>query len=195
MKKEHKIYFFKNQKDYEKVLTKDNVINVIGTKGSGKTTLSKIFKNHLIVSTDELLEIGENKFSNNTEITEIKEILKTKYKKIEDNQNFINCYNDIVNYATSKNKNLLIEGNAIDNIKPITKLKGKVIVKRTPIFKCFIRTIKRDFNNEYFMTEERKKHGKLAPVIRLFKVFKRRIKIFRQYKNIQKLIEELEKYE
>ena len=31
---------FKDQEDYIKVLTDDNIINVIGTKGSGKTTSS-----------------------------------------------------------------------------------------------------------------------------------------------------------
>ena len=38
MSKESKIYLFKDRKDYIKKLTNDNVINVIGTKGSGKTT-------------------------------------------------------------------------------------------------------------------------------------------------------------
>ena len=31
---------FKDQEDYEIVLTDDNIINVLGTKGSGKTTSS-----------------------------------------------------------------------------------------------------------------------------------------------------------
>ena len=38
--KEYKINIFKDKKDYEKVLTNDNVINIIGSKGSGKTTSS-----------------------------------------------------------------------------------------------------------------------------------------------------------
>ena len=36
---------FKDQKDYEKILTKDNIINIIGTKGSGKTTSSQKYIN------------------------------------------------------------------------------------------------------------------------------------------------------
>ena len=44
----------------------------------------------------------------------------------------------------NKNKKLLIEGNLILEINPISKLKGTVIIKRTGIIKCFIRTIKRD---------------------------------------------------
>ena len=35
-----KIYMFKDQEDYIKVLTNDNIVNIIGTKGSGKTTSS-----------------------------------------------------------------------------------------------------------------------------------------------------------
>ena len=40
MLKDSKIYLFKDRCDYIKKLTDDNVVNIIGTKGSGKTTSS-----------------------------------------------------------------------------------------------------------------------------------------------------------
>lgn len=38
MKKNTKIYLLKDRSDYIKKLSDDDIINVIGTKGSGKTT-------------------------------------------------------------------------------------------------------------------------------------------------------------
>ncbi len=38
MKKNAKIYLLKDRSDYIKKLSDDDIINVIGTKGSGKTT-------------------------------------------------------------------------------------------------------------------------------------------------------------
>ena len=38
MKKNAKIYLLKDRPDYIKKLSDDDIINVIGTKGSGKTT-------------------------------------------------------------------------------------------------------------------------------------------------------------
>ena len=38
MASQSKIYLLKNRKDYVKKLTDDKIINIIGTKGSGKTT-------------------------------------------------------------------------------------------------------------------------------------------------------------
>ena len=93
------------------------------------------------------------------------------------------------------NKEGYIEGGSIAEIHDISIIKGTVIVKRTGVFKCFIRTIKRDYHNEYFMNEEIKKHGKfIAKFTRLHKVIKRRKKIFKTYHNIEDFINRLEKY-
>lgn len=194
MIKEHKIYFFKNRSDYEKKLTDDKVINVIGLKGSGKTTFTSKYNdgNYIVISTDELLEIGDLAASKNPDLNNVKELLKNKYSKIEDNQKFINYYEDIIEYANNQNKTLILEGNAIENINPVTNLKGKVIVKRTAILKCFQRAVKRDYNNEFFMKKEVAKYGKLGRLVRFIKVLKRRIKIFKQHQQIENKIKELE---
>ena len=193
MKKEYKINLFKDKKDYRKVLTSDNVINVIGTKGSGKTTLTLKYmsdKDYVIVSSDKLFEIGDLTVDDDKVLKDIKDMLVSKYSALKDSE-FSIYYNDIVEYVLSKNKKLLIEGNALLGID-INNLKGEVIVKRTAIFKAFIRVIKRDYHNKYFMDKEKELHGNLAKVTRLYKVIKRRKKIFKEYKEIEEKIKELE---
>ena len=87
----------------------------------------------------------------------------------------------------------MIEGNVIYDIKPISSLKGTVIVKRTGIVKCFIRTIKRDYPISYFLNQEIEKHGKiLGKFYRLKNIIKRRKNIFKIYHEIENIIDELD---
>lgn len=120
-------------------------------------------------------------------------MLKRKYRVIEENEKFLKQYLDIIDYVRSKKKKIIIEGNILQEISPITNLKGKVIVKRTSKIKSFIRAVKRDYKNEYFMKKEIKKYGVFGKVTRFFKVIKRRKKIFKQIKEVENIIEELEK--
>ena len=102
-------------------------------------------------------------------------------------------YNIIIEYLKKKKKTGYIEGGSISEIQNVSNLVGTVIVKRTGIFKCFFRTVKRDYNNEYFMKQEIKLHGKFAKITRLYKVIKRRKKIFKSYHSIEQFIDRLEK--
>ena len=55
-----KIYLFKDQDDYVKDLTDDNIVNVIGTKGSGKTTSSLKYiddDDYIVINCDRLFEL------------------------------------------------------------------------------------------------------------------------------------------
>lgn len=136
-----------DKKDYIKRITEDDVVNIIGLKGSGKTTSVVEYLNddsYIVVNCDALLELPENNRKEDKLLFEIRKKLFKKHGEIKTNKEFIDCYNDIVSYAKNKNKKLLIEGNLILEINPISKLKGTVIIKRTGIIKCFIRTIKRD---------------------------------------------------
>ena len=197
MLKDSKIYLFKDRCDYIKKLTDDNVVNIIGTKGSGKTTSSLKYindDNYIVINCDRLLELPENNIYEDKELSIIRKMLKDKYGKILEGKDFINCYNDIIEYIKYKKKKALIEGNIIQDIESITLLKGKVIVKRTGIIKCFIRTIKRDYPNEYFMKLEIEKHGKILGKFYRFKnIVIRRKNIFKIYHDIEKIIDELEK--
>ena len=179
-----------------KRITEDDVVNIIGLKGSGKTTSVVEYLNddsYIVVNCDALLELPENNRKEDKLLFEIRNKLIKKYGEIKTNKEFIDCYNDIVSYAKNKNKKLLIEGNLILEINPISKLKGTVIIKRTGIIKCFIRTIKRDYPNKYFLDLEIKKYGKiLGRFSRLKNIIKRRIKIFKERKDIESIIKELD---
>ena len=187
-----KILLFKDQDDYVYELTNDNIINIIGTKGSGKTTSSLDYindDNYIVVNCDRLLELPSNE-DEDKELSLIRDMLKNKYGSIKED-NFINCYNDIINYILDKNKNGLIEGNVIQDLD-INNLKGKVIIKRTGIFKSFIRAIKRDYKNEYFMNLEKKDHKYFYKLTRLYKITKRRKSIFKQAKEIDNIVNKLD---
>ena len=191
----NKLYLFKDQDDYVKELTSDKVINVIGTKGSGKTTTSLKYiedDDYIVVNLDSLFDSpGANE--KDPELPKIRDMLIKKYGYLQDGYDFINYYNDIVEYSKKKNKTLLIEGNSIEDLDP-KDLKGKIIVKRTGVFKSFKRSVKRDYKNEYFMNLEKEKHKYFYKLSRLYKITKRRKKIFKQYKNIENVIDKIEKY-
>jgi len=193
MKKDSKLYIFKDREDFVKRLSKDDVINVIGLKGSGKTTNTISYINddkYIVVNCDKLFDMPTNDSIQDKYLIDIKKLLVKKYGKIEDGKDFIDCYNDILMFAKMKNKKLLIEGNVLCDIQPISQLKGTVIIKRTGVFKCFFRTVKRDYPIKFFLNEEIKKHGKVLGRIYRFKnIFKRRKKIFKEYHDIENIID------
>ena len=192
--KEAKLYLFKDRDDYIKQISLDDVVNVIGTKGSGKTTSSLKYinnSNYVVINCDRLFELPENDLKEDKEMAIIRAKLKEKYLKILDGEEFINCYNDIVSYIKDMDKKAFIEGNVIQDIVPITKLRGKVIVKRTGVVKSFIRSVKRDYGNEYFMKLEIAAHGRMGKFYRLKNIIVRRKKIFKNYHDIEKIIDTL----
>ena len=149
--KKRKIYLFKDQKDYEKKITDDDIVNVIGTKGSGKTTSTIKYindENYIVVNCDRLLELPGDICREDIELSKIRKMLIEKYGKIIEGKNFIDSYYDIVLYIKKRKKKAIIEGNLIQDITPITQLKGIVIVKRTGIVKSFIRSVKSDYPNK-----------------------------------------------
>ena len=187
-----KIYLFKDQEDYIKDLTDDNIINVIGTKGSGKTTSSLKYiddDDYIVINCDRLFELPSTE-KEDKELANIRKMLNDKYGKLNMNDDFTNCYNDIVEYILSKNKKGLIEGNVIQNIDP-KQLKGKIIIKRTASYKSFKRAVKRDYQNEYFMNLEKEKHKYLYKLTRLYKIRKRRKSVFKQAKDIEQIMNKL----
>lgn len=60
MSKESKIYLFKDRTDYVKELSSDDIVNIIGTKGSGKTTSSLKYindDNYIVINCDRFIRI------------------------------------------------------------------------------------------------------------------------------------------
>ena len=189
----NKIHLFKDKDDYVKDLTNDNIVNVIGTKGSGKTTSSLKYiddDDYIVINCDRLFELPSTE-KEDKELTNIRKMLNDKYKKLNMDDDFTNCYTDIVEYILSKNKKGLIEGNVIQNVDP-TILKGKIIIKRTAVFKSFKRAVKRDYQNEYFMNLEKEKHKYFYKLTRLYKITKRRKSVFKQAKDIEQIMNRLD---
>ena len=84
MSKESKLYLFIDRRDYIKKLTDDDVINVIGTKGSGKTTSTLKYiedEDCIVINCDRLYEMPTDKVVDDKYLTEIKDLLKNKSKK------------------------------------------------------------------------------------------------------------------
>lgn len=197
MSKESKIYIFKDKADYIKEITKDNIFNVTGEKGSGKSFFGNLKDNDdncVVIHLDPVFEPFGSKEHDYSK--EIRDLLIDRYGEVlKSNIEFEEkYYNIIIEYLKKKKKTGYIEGGSISEIQNVSNLVGTVIVKRTGIFKCFFRTVKRDYNNEYFMKQEIKLHGKFAKITRLYKVIKRRKKIFKSYHSIEQFIDRLEKY-
>ena len=198
MKNNAKIYLLKDRPDYIKKLSDDDIINVIGTKGSGKTTsANKYISNadYMVINCDRLYDMPTDSELEDEFLPKVKELLIKKYGKVYTGKDFSICYKEIVDFAKKKQKKLIIEGNVIYDIEPITKLKGTVIVKRTGVLKCFLRAVLRDYPTSYFLKLEIEKHGPIIGRISRFKnIIKRRKSIFKEYHRIEKDIEELECY-
>lgn len=196
MKKNAKIYLLKDRPDYIKKISDDDIINVIGTKGSGKTTsANKYISNadYIVINCDRLYDMPTDSEVEDEFLPKVKELLIKKYGKVYTGKDFSICYEEIVDFAKKKQKKLIIEGNVIYDIEPITKLKGTVIVKRTGVLKCFLRAVFRDYPTSYFLKLEIEKHGPIIGRISRFKnIIKRRKSIFKEYHRIEKDIEELE---
>lgn len=186
-----KIYLFKDRSDYKKKITDDDIINVTGSVGSGKSTYGKKYrnnKNYIVIGLDSISSDKDPDTLNN-DVIKLRKILSKKYKSIDSNN--LDFYDDIIAFIKKENKKGIIEGGSISNINDISKLKGTVIVKRTARFKCYYRAAYRDFKNPAW----RVGLNKWGLVKRFFHCFKRRFHhIFRQ-KNIEDFIDRLEKYD
>lgn len=195
MTKESKIYILKDRPDYIKKITNDNIFNITGEKGSGKSFFGNIKdkdSNCIVIHLDSIfMPIGskEHNYSN-----EVRELLLSKFKKSLNSDLYFEAkyYPIIVDYLKKQNKSGYIEGGSIAEINDVSKILGTVVIKRTGVLKCFFRTIKRDYQNDYFMKKEIELNGKFAKITRLYKVIKRRKKIFKTYHYIENFIERLE---
>lgn len=131
---------------YIKQLTNDNVINLTGQSGSGKSTYAKEnFNNedYIIIDTDDIF--SEIKYKNATGINkELGKMFREKYSNLPDLGNdFDLIYQDILNYCKDINKTIVIDCAQFHCIKDISLLKGKIIIMRTDINTCYKRCLER----------------------------------------------------
>lgn len=134
------------KKPYIKQLTNDNIINLTGQSGSGKSTYANEHFNtdeYLIIDTDEIF--SDKRFQYAKGISkELGEMFRSKYHELPDlGSNFDLIYRDILNYCKKYDKTIIIDCAQFHCIKDINILKGKIIIIRTDIDTCYKRCIDR----------------------------------------------------
>lgn len=164
----YKIGVLKDKTDLEINLSNDDIINITGMMGSGKTTLAKEIKdekNIKLVSLDwmfgaslknrpeSIKKIFDEFVSNNPEIKN-----KKYYYKYADK-----IYSCLLSNLPSP---VIYEGRHIYMYMDIKILKGKIIIKRTSLFNSYKRAFKRDMKNK--IREYKKKEIKFGKVLSRF---------------------------
>ncbi len=139
----NKVRLFVDKKDLEVLCTNDNIINITGMIGSGKTTLANKYRNdsrYVVISLDCLYR-GQDKDNINEETIKINQMLKKKYPN-QDNEKY---YEEIISYIKNTDKSVIyvLEGQQIYRYLDIKEIKGRLIIKRTAIIKWWKRSIVR----------------------------------------------------
>lgn len=101
-----------SKEPYIKELTKDNIINLTGQSGSGKSTYAQENFNsseYIIIDTDEIL--NEKRFSASTGLNkELGEYFRNKYEILPTlEKDFDLIYNEIIEYCKNTNKTIVID--------------------------------------------------------------------------------------
>ncbi len=194
----YKISFFKNKEDIELIFTDDDIINITGIMGSGKTTLAKTIANktkrELIVfdwmfgrslgnrpiKIEKLLKKFEKQYPETVD----QQIFKSNNSR--DNEIEIQKYAGIIYEFVLKNIELpmVIEGQHLYKWMNYNKLRGKIIIKRTSFLNSYIRAFKRDVSRLY-KQYKRKEATKRELIDKIFERIKFLIK---DYYKINKFI-------
>jgi hypothetical protein len=176
------ISMYIDKEPYIRELTNDKIINITGESGSGKTYYTSHYMNddnYIVIDTD--LIFGD-KETNNVYCLRLRDLFKGESNNILITD-FDNCYLKIINFFKDSDKTLVIDSAQYRNIKDYSILKGKLVILRTSINKCYERTLNRwkNINNDY--TEE--EFNKYA---------ERKKGMFKWYRGINRFIENIEKY-
>lgn len=146
----------------EIVITDDNIINLTGESGSGKSFFcNNFYKNdkYLVVDTDEIFK---DKEGCNDLYKKIKNYFVQNYG--EDYYKYFlvkfdEYYECLLKYFEDINKTLVIDSAQFRNLKDVSKLKGSLIVMRTSVNTCYKRCIERyKYNNPNISEEEMEKY-------------------------------------
>ena len=135
-----------SKEPYIKQLTNDNIINLTGQSGSGKSYYAKENFNsdeYGIIDTDDIL--SDKRFNSSLGLNKkIGEYLREKYSELPNlSDDFDLIYNEIINYCKDINKTIVIDCAQFHCCKDINILKGKIIIIRTDIDTCYNRAISR----------------------------------------------------
>lgn len=172
---------FVDKEPYIKEITQDKVINLTGESGSGKSYFSKDYindENYIVIDTDMVFN---NDATDNKELLQIRELFKDESKDILNND-FDKFYLKVLDYFKDSDKTLVIDSAQYRNIKDVSLLKGKIIVMRTSIEKCYQRCINRWLSSREEYTQEEKE-----------KYAEKKKKMFKWYKSLNKFLKEIDK--
>lgn len=131
---------------YIKQLTDDNIINLTGQSGSGKSTFAREkfgSLNYEIIDTDIIF--NDKMFEGATGLNrDLGLYFRDKYKKLPNlSGDFDLIYTDIIKYCKNIDKTIVIDCALFHSCKDIKILKGKIIILRTDIDTCYKRVVSR----------------------------------------------------
>lgn len=162
--KNDRISIFKDKDDIKFLLTDDNIINVTGIMGSGKTTLAREIRNDTsfeLISLDWMFGASlKNRPENIKKLSDDFEKLypdKNKYKYADLIYKYL-----LANLADNK----IFEGRHIYRYIDPKVLRGTLIIKRTSLINSYKRAFKRDMNNK--IKEYKRKEIKFSKVLNRF---------------------------
>ena len=177
------ISLYVDKEPFIKKLSNDNIINLTGQSGSGKSYYANQNFNddkYLIIDTDEIF--SEQRFKNSIGINkELGEHFRNKYEHLPNcGDNFDLIYKEILDYCKNIDKTIVIDCAQFHCIKDITLLRGTLIVIRTCIDTCYNRTIERyKKNNPNYTNDELEKYKE------------RKKSIFKWYKYSNEFLEKI----
>lgn len=187
-----KVSFFKDKDDISLHLTDDNILNITGMIGSGKSTMADKYRNddnYIVISLDCLYK-GQDKENSNIHVENINKIIKEKFPQKDNISNFSEYYMIILKYIKDENKIGVIEGQQIYRYLNPNELKGSVVVKRTSMFHCWHRSIARHIKKRYKLYKNKEITFKKF-ISNSWYWIKRRTCQLKYYKNINVFLNEL----
>ncbi len=141
------VRWFQSQSDVETHCTNDDIIHITGMIGSGKTSLANQYRNdsRFIVISLDCLYRGQDKENMNEDTIRINELLVQKFPNQNNEKYFRDYYLEILRYIDNypKKVTFVLEGQQIYRYLDLKDIKGKLIIKRTSILKCWYRSILR----------------------------------------------------
>ena len=189
-----KVKLLQDKQDIKVKCTEDNIINITGMIGSGKTTEANQYRNnnkYIVISLDCLYR-GQDQENMNEETRKINKILEDKFPNQDNETYFKEYYYEIVNYINNFDESILwvLEGQQIYRYLDLEDIKGTLIIKRTGIVKCWKRSIVRHIQKKKLQLKN-KQITKKQYHSNIWYWIKRRTKQIKYYRDLDRFIEKV----
>lgn len=191
---ENKIKIIKDKKDVEIQCTEEKIINITGMIGSGKTTKANLYRkneDYIVISLDCLYR-GQDKENMNEETRIINQLLKEKFSKKDNEKYFKQYYDEIIRYINTCERDVtwVLEGQQIYRYLNWSEIKGKLIIKRTGLLKCWKRSIVRHIKKKRLLLKQQQ-ITKKQYYENVWYWIKRRTKQLKYYKDFKRFLAEI----